>query len=94
MKMGNIRLKERDATWETIKMGLLAQQYAINLVDSLSYTSLYDNKGVLINVEELREDFKLAYTNNSRKANKSFHPAMRQMGDEECDDKDIIEVAK
>ena len=75
-------------------MGLLAQQCAINLVDSLSYATFYDDGGILINVEELREDFKLVYTSSGRKADKSFHPVIRRMGDRECDGSDIIEIAK
>ena len=60
----------------------------------MSFASFYDDGGVLINVEELREDFKLTYIHNGRKANKSFHPAMKRMGDKECDGNDVIEVAK
>lgn len=92
IKCSNVKVDDESvaAAWEMIEYGLLAQQYVILFVDSLSSTSFYsidmpsgkhDGSHVL-DIEEMRQEFVESYQIN--KPNPTMHPVMREMGDKEC----------
>jgi hypothetical protein len=100
LKYGNIKPECMDQAWHLIEMGLLAHQYAINFVESVSVASfftehmasnVYDSDKV-INLDALRNE----YVENYAKKNisKATNPLMRQPGDPECDANRYMEIAK
>jgi hypothetical protein len=83
-----------------IEMGLLAQQYAINFVESVSKTSFYTehmpsnvhDEGKVINLDTLCAEYCASFKQGN--INKMAIPLMRQPGDKECDPNRNVEISK
>ncbi len=89
-----------EQAWHMIEMGLLAHQYAINFVESVSIASFfteqmasnaYDSDKV-INLDALRNEYVQNYA--KKNISKAPNPLMRQPGDSECDANRYMEIAK
>jgi hypothetical protein len=100
LKYGNIRDDCLEQAWQMIEMGLLAQQYAINFVESVSMTSFYTeqmpcsvhNEEKVINLDALCAEYCASYKEGN--ISKLANPLMRQPGDKECDSNRNVEIAK
>jgi hypothetical protein len=101
LKCGNILTDKMDEAWEAIEIGLLAQQYAINYVESLSMVSFYSedmpngvhNEEKVINLDELTEEFVKNY--KAGNINCETHPVMRTpLMQGKCDGNIYVEIAK
>jgi hypothetical protein len=89
-----------EQAWHMIEMGLLAHQYAINFVESLSVafflteqvaSNAYDSYKV-INLDALRNEYVENYA--QKNISKATNPLMRQPGDPVCNANRYIEIAK
>ena len=99
LKYGNVKQECIGEAWHLIEMGLLAQQYAIKFVESVSMSSFYTElmpEGVhdankVIDLDALRAEFRKNYKKGN--LNKKTNPLMRKPGDEECDKNRNMEIA-
>ena len=100
LKYGNIKQEYEEEAWHLIEMGLLAQQYAIKFVESVSMSSFYTEQmldGVhdadkVIDLDALRAEFRKNHKKGN--INKITNPLMRKPGDVECNKNRNMEIAE
>ena len=100
LKYGNIKQECIEEAWHLIEMGLLAQQYAIRFVESVSMSSFYSEQmpdgshdaDKVIDLDSLRAEFRKNYKKGN--INKKTNPLMRKPGDEECNTNRNMEIAE
>ena len=100
LKYGNIKQECMEEAWHLIEMGLLAQQYAIKFVESVSMSSFYTEQmpeGVhdtekVIDLDVLRAEFRKNHKKGS--INKKTNSLMRKPGDKECNKNRNMEIAE
>ena len=100
LKYGNIKEECKEEAFELIELGLLAQQYAINFVESVSMASFYTEQmpsnghdpEKVIDLDAYCDEYRKNYIKGN--INKQTSPLMRKPGDKECDKNRSIEIAK
>ena len=100
LKYGNIKQECVEEAWHLIEMGLLAQQYAIKFVESVSMSSFYTeqmlenvhNAEKVIDLDALRAEFRKNHKKGN--INKKTNALMRKPGDEECNKNRNMEIAE